>query len=671
MNPFEERPVRLGRLLAVSCALLLPTTGLAQAPRMVPAQVTNVVDKLGFNWDIQKGGYIGQGTNRSISGGGQFVVDGSVYHPTSGTMTPDRSEFLYRGARNNWKIERRMKVDLAAGVVRYVDSLTNMTPQQRGLRFGVLTNLGRSSATQIVTNGGKNPAPQLPAGEEGVLCWTDPRFGQVAVLLHLADPRSKVRPTLSNSNNRTFRFDWNLTVGPNETVSIAHAIAQRRYATAPSGRNLQREFEALRSTRWMETLPSEIRGTIANRELNVIPKLGPSLLSPERIDIIPDELDTLAMGTDSKLLGTATFEDVTLETRFGSIQVPRDRLRTVVGPRHAVGTSGVLLTDGQCLTGLPAFEDITFTLRGGLTTAVVPGQLDRLVFRRPEKSPPAATALLETVHGDRLAINVENSAPLPATTPWGRRLVEWNELLRLVAQPTGGFVLELADGTKSFCFLETDELTIRTLEFGERTLAAADIRMLSLAPPKTAEDGEGERVEGTTPETAKSAPPRFELVGDNLLAGELVADHFQFETETQEIKLVVSQVRTLRALDDGDETGRRTWEARVWNGSVLRGRVLDRTLVVRMADGSEARVPVRDLERFHVPTLPQSVRELVDELVADLGHTEYDRRDAATRELVALVDVVRPVLEGIAKDASKLEVKRRLERVLEKGDGRD
>jgi hypothetical protein len=106
-------------------------------------------------------------------------------------------------------------------------------------------------------------------------------------------------------------------------------------------------------------------------------------------------------------------------------------------------------------------------------------------------------------------------------------------------------------------------------------------------------------------------------------------------------------------------------EARFLDDSALRLVVRDERIELVTPYG-KLLIPVRDIQKIEVGfRVPADVARRIDAALADLGHAEFERREAASAELLELRDYAYPALEKAAK-SSDAEVARRARELVEK-----
>jgi hypothetical protein len=106
-------------------------------------------------------------------------------------------------------------------------------------------------------------------------------------------------------------------------------------------------------------------------------------------------------------------------------------------------------------------------------------------------------------------------------------------------------------------------------------------------------------------------------------------------------------------------------EVRYIDGSTMKLKLRDERLEFNTQYG-KLTIPVRDIERIEIAfRVPEDVARRVEQAIADLGTTEFRRREAASATLLELRERAYPALQKAEKSADA-EVARRAREVMEK-----
>lgn len=662
---------RSRRLLAVAvvvgtCLAGAPACGQRQVQSLVPANFSQKTDSQGYRWDINGHGRISSGTNSCFSNALTLNVNGNSFSsPQSSMMTADGSEYILTRQVSNFQVTRRIKVDPTACAARYVEMIHNPGPAPLTATVALSTQLARGPCQALVTDTGAPAGTTLGEKDTGLIVFGQPSSGQLSILFHLAGARSKIKPTIKNNSNYQFTMTYSVSVGPGQTVSILHGIAQRRLAAIPTGKAAAELFKPFnqRARDWTRDLAREVRRSIVNLGGLSFGGWGGSqaLVSLESLGVDPQAADVLAVGQQTRLHGTATCKAFEMQTHYGTLKVSWEKIAAVAGERFTGGKPRVFLRDGQVLNGEITIEDLQFTMNTGLKLDVASENLDRVVLRaNTEDGKPAAevAAMLETTDGDCLALVGAGDQRVAATTPWGDRVIALEEIQWMFAtEDRVGHRLVLRDGSRLFAFLDASALSLSTLLFDVQQFRPVQVRRMSAVRLKSPEESAA----------AEIAVPHVLLAGENVLVGQVDLPAVHFVTLGQKVPVPPNQIRLLRNVTGEVEmAGGPMFEAELWDGGTITGELTELVLPVRAAD-RVAKVPVHDVLEVRVPTpsVPDTMQSKIAQLIRDLGHPEYATRKAAKEALAEMGHLPKMQLNETLKTTSDPEVRRSVEELLE------
>ncbi|MBN2475526.1 MAG: hypothetical protein JXB62_13020 [Pirellulales bacterium] len=663
--PLRQRWFRTLLWLATISLVCAPAAA-QRRQQFVSANFADKVDSKGFRWDVGRYGYIGNGTNNCFSNACQLSINNNSFSaPQSSMMTADGNEYVLTRQESGLQVTRRVKVDLKAAAVRYVEMFHNPAAGAVTAQVRLRTSLGRTQGQAMVSSSGQPAGAVLGEKDTGVILIGQPNVQQLSVVFFLAGPRSKVKPTIQNQSNYQVSFNYVLNIPAGKTVSILHGIAQRQVLTLPTAKVAEDLFKPFHARNWTRDLPRDLRDTIANlgtAGFGGFDDAG-SLLTLESLEVDRQAADVLAVGEQTRLNGTATCKQFAVETAYGPLTLPFDKVAAIAGERCTGRQPRVFLADGQVLNGPITADGLQFTMNSGLPLELDLQSLDRLVMRAGPEDGQAAdgvVAMLETTDGDRLALLPADEQSVAASTPWGDRQVPLEEIDRIfLSEQKVGHHLVLRDGSRLFGFVSTPVLALKTLYFGEQEFAPAKIRRLTAAHLQSAEDDPDLEI----------AAPHLLLAGENVLVGQVDLAALHFVTAGQTIPVPPNQIRVLRNVSsEADDTasGRPLFEAELWDGGTVRGELAELVLPLRCAD-LLAHVPVLDVVEARVPTpvVTDTMRGKIARLIRDLGHPEYPLRKAAKEALAELGHLPKLQLDEALRQTSDPEVRRSVEALLE------
>jgi len=651
-------------LAALLAGCLAGSRASAQRQKLVPASFTPKVDSQGFTWDVSRYGNIGNGTNNCFGSAAALTVNNSSFSsPQSSMMTADGNEYVLTRSMSGLEVTRRVKVDLKAAAVRYVEIFRNTTSAPISVRVMLRTNLGRTNGQALITDQGMPAGANLGEKDSGVILIGQPNVQQLSAVFYLAGAKSKIKPTIQNSSNYQITVNYSLNVEAGKTASVLHGIAQRRMMTIPSAKDAAELFKPFVHRDWTRDLPRDVRRSIVNLGRISFGTFGDgeSLVTLESLGVEPQAADVLAVGEQTRLHGTATCKSFAVETRYETLTLPFEKVAAIAGEKFTGGKPRVFLVDGQVFNGPITVEDLRFVMNSGLQLDLAAEDLDRLVMHTSaETGQPAdgVVAMLETTNGDRLALLQAADQQVDATTPWGDRQIALDDIQRMfLSEQKVGHHLVLRDGSRLFGFASNSALSLGTLFFGVQEFTPAQIqRMVAAHLPVSHDD------------SADIAAPHLLLAGENVLVGQVDLEAIHFVTSGHQIPVPPNQIRVLRNVTgDADESAGPgpLFEGELWDGGTVSGTLAELVLPVRSADVL-ARVPLHDVLEIHVPTpvVPDTMRNKIAQLIRDLGHPEYAKRKAAKESLAELGHLPKLQLDETLRQTSDPEVRRSVEALL-------
>lgn len=658
------------RLFLIWAALLLAgaTPGPAQKPAAGPALVpanynSPITDSLGFVWDVGQYGHIGGNGANNFSSGFVLQIQGNQFSAQQGMMTPDGTEYFLTNTMNTIEVTRRIKIDVKNGTCRFIETLRNIGPAPVSFPMSLQTSYNNRMQSTL-TDSGAALTTQFGAKDSAIIALPIPNQGQTpkpcAVLWVVASPDGKVRPTVQNSSNSRVTANYPVTLAAGASVSFVHVTAQR-HLPATDAKALAKVLAPLKSGRITADLTAKERKAVVNFRPSGLGG-GAVVLSAllETLEVERGATDVLAIGKDTRLRGTASCASLEIETRRGPARVPFEKVAALIG---GPGAGRVLLRDGQAVSGRLTASGLKFTLTTGTTMELKAGSLDRLVLRAtPEdKAPATAWAFVETTDGDRLAVKMDPSFRLRVHTAWGLREITAEELAGcgpIEGTPFGSFIT-LQDGSGFIGLLDGREVSFETALLGRKNIPTSTIQRIAVVRPKTTEDEPERTLEGA----------RVTLAGGQMLGGQIDLAELHFLSPSGLIPVPPNLLRTLRNVDGKDGDGGEqapVFTGELWGGGSVTGVLREVVLPVR-AGGKLLQVPVGQITEVVVPSpvTPDGLREKIAGLVRDLGHTDWEKREAASRELGELGAMARGQLDEAQKQTTDAEVRRRVEALLE------
>ena len=215
----------------------------------------------------------------------------------------------------------------------------------------------------------------------------------------------------------------------------------------------------------------------------------------------------------------------------------------------------------------------------------------------------------------------------------------------------------LADGSSFAAFIREGALKLATANDGMQEFAVLEIQRFRAARYKASSG------------PAQPVTPHAVLSGGNLFIGQVDLPVLHFDSQGQVIPIAPPQIKVLRRHESDDsssEAARPLYRAELWDGDVVVAALREETLPLRT--GNEVlQVPLADLVELRVPTptVPESQRSRITELLVDLGHADWKRRESASKELLSLGAIAQEQCQEMLQQATDPEVRNRVQALLD------
>jgi hypothetical protein len=611
-------PTRLATAVVVGLASLAatptPAPCDAQAPpaeQLVDANFTAKVDRLGYSWDINSYGAIGNGTANAFNTALVLNINGQQFYAARGQMTADGSEIVLHRSINGVDAVRRVWVDARRGAARFIEVLTNEQGSDMNVTVALHSTLGYPCQHVVTTNGKAFTGGQLPRGDVGVAA-IQSVGSRPSVVFLLSGATAKLRPTVNVRNNQVLEFTYNVPLKAHETVALVHLVVQRRDLTAVNVTKEVRPFYGVRLNQ--PNVPPYANAWVANFQLTGgATAQAPLMRAVTRLaDLAGVErgaADVLVLDDTARLAGAVTCRALTIQTGHGKAQVALDEVALLMGGAGAGRPMRLHLRSGEVLLGEVKAEALAIKTAAGLQVPLDPAAIDRLFMRADKaadgRAAPEASAILELHDGSRLAVADAPGVSLHAVTAWGAIDVPLADVIRFwpVREPTPGYRVALADGSRLAIVLTDQSLNLPTLRFGPLSLEAHDIRRIIAVNRPEAETGANAKpVVNEGDDAAPAGAAYCRLAGDNLIMGTLDLAEMAIVTATGVTRLPAGQIDSLQRDDEGDDSGvSPRFAFKLREGGRLIGRFADDVVPVRWGP-RVWRVPVAHLVAAKLPT---------------------------------------------------------------------
>ncbi len=596
-----------------------------------------LTDKGGFRWDIQSGGYIGQGTNYALSNGNYLQVSGSTFNCGSGRRSADGKEIeLGPWSRNGVRVWRRVRVLPDYNVCRWLDIFENPSDVAKTLQVQLRTSMNYG-LRQMHTSSGTGSFGSKDWAFITVHSYTGTR--NIPQLLHVpCGPKSKLRPTVQKSSQAYVR--WNLTIPPRKAFVLCHFQSQG------SQDDLKKRMKEWQFRPLMKDLPWSVRKLIVNmrtfgfdREPLVIARTGLA--------------DRVELDNGDVLLGRVVNTQYKLTTFYGDFNIPAAKVTGLVAQGKGAARALVALSDGQVISGTLADPTLLFELPTGGTLRVPIDRVRQCGYQIGASKPEEVvmdSPLLVLRTGDRLAFEDQglklmmHSAHGPVNLPAGSLRGVQMDL------PEGGIhQVTFRNGSKLSGILGPAVLAVKLQLGPQMTVQRQKVRRMVWP-------GDANESDGVTTVT---------LLNEDELFGRVDLKQLALHNEFSATPLQIDPTNVVSMTFDARRPG--IAALRLWDGTVLRGRLAREELPFSIAvDGPRMTLDVARVVAIVSPMAmpPKELQKHIEELIGKLGSEILEDRQKAAADLVRIGTPAKPLLNERLNDPDP-EIRQRVRDVME------
>jgi len=575
---------------AGSLALLLSFAAVLQtdaAEKLVPADFKQVTDSLGFRWDINTRGQVGDGTSDCFDGGLRLRISNQDFYANAlneRQMTADGSEYVLSVTLNGLLVTRRIRIDRTRSGVRYLEILENPGRSTVQRIVELHSNMG-SSCSGTITSGGKMFAGTLDKKDIGIVT-SSTSSSRPQVMFLVCGQRAPVKPSISVSGDNV-HVKYNVSIKPGQTVVIAHWVAQRRGVNAGSVEDLFKSF--YRAGRLLKPeIPRKLRRFITNFRRaggSAVDDVAFALLEPmedvlvER-DIERGENDIMSFGEDGRLTGRLAGTNLVMSTSFGRTSLALDSVALLCGGAGAGRRMVVHLRDGQCLVGKLHAENLKLSSDNGWSIPLTPEKIDVLAMHatgRDGEPPAGAAAFVRSKTGDCLALDTNAASCIKVVTPWGGTDIPLAELRQVSYRrdPLPWYRVMLKDLTHLSVMIPDQTVELGTVCFGPIKMATREILVLA-SVSDIASDSLDE-----APRADEVREAHCETLGGNIIVGELGLEKLTLFDKGRGVELEPKQIKTMERSEEGDSSAAVLFSVETFSGRALTGYLADAVVPIR------------------------------------------------------------------------------------------
>lgn len=411
-----------------------------------------LTDGAGFRWDINSNGMVSDGTNDAYDGGMQLQVNGSSFSwGSSGRLGKDGREVeIGPWSKGPIRVYRRIYVDGKIGYCRWIDIFENTAASARTLTLRYYSNMG-ASTRRTYTTGGRGT---LTDRDWGLVTGYRGRSSRPAVIHVFATRGARNKPRMEySSNNDNIYHYMTLKVPAGKTVAVCLFEAQRRpFDTA------MKFLRGFRPSRELRKVPAPLRRIIVN--------MGGFMLTLGTLELPRhDKFDLAVLRNGDELLGTILNDRFLVETFYGRLDLPANRVVGIAVPTASDPHVRVGLTDGQVIAGRLLSAPLRFKLANGNEMALKVRDLQTAAFRlssaRPEQI-PVKQPIIVLRSGQRLFFR-RGDLPLDFQSEYGLQRLRSADIMSIQFDTAGGGLhrVEFRNGSVLSGLLAADELKLK------------------------------------------------------------------------------------------------------------------------------------------------------------------------------------------------------------------
>jgi len=536
-------------------------------------------DSAGFRWDIYLNyGQVNDGTNDAYDGGMQLQVGGTTMSVSSQGRLSKAGDEVEIGPwrRGSVNIYRRIYVDKKIGYCRWIDIFENTASSTQTLALRYYSNMGGSTRSTFTTSGQAN----LTDKDWGIV--TNPSSSSRPAVAHIfATRNAKIRPKFQFRNgDDNLYYHHALKIPPNKTVALCLIEAQRRPESA--ARAFLKDFKVERE---LKKVPASLRRIIIN--------MGGAMLTMGSLELPRhEEHDLVVRRSGNELLGTIQNAKYEIQTLYGKMTLPGERVVGLHAPAGAGDRIKLGLTDGQVMVGKLLSGPITLKLVNGNTMSLPTDKIDTAAYRvspaRPEEI-AFRRPMIVLRNGQQLFFR-EGDADWSFHTQYGRIRLKPGDLNAVnLDTPDGGLHRAVfRNGSVLSGLLVTEDLNV-ALDLGPKlNIKRYLVRKFGLPTTEYSGAGLGE----------------LQLRNEDTLAGRIAAGDIKVTTSNAEqVSVRPADVASL-TVPDNSTVG--TILLKLQNGTTVEGMLVGKTIPFQITPGPKLDIYIGHIMQITQPKLSGS-----------------------------------------------------------------
>jgi hypothetical protein len=626
-------------VLACSVTTVGEKLVLAQRAAAGPGGVNlpySVNDSAGNQWMIYQQGWLRmQGNMPLYSQAAMLNINGNGLgsRTNQGRIDEKTGELILEGMNAaGVNVTRRILVNRADGYVRYIDVLSNPTPQEMSVNIQINSqfNYGVQSSQSI----------EDPRKKDKTIGWAAALHAGRSVFEVYAGKNSKVHPQVNGQpNNNNCNATLQVTIPANGQVGLLHL-----HGAANSPEAATQFVAGLKEFTMLADLPLEVRKIIIN--------IAPSQSIGEREVLRGELFDVVELRGGDQLKGTIAETSYKLQTFYGAIELPADRVVGLINVGQFKPRQLLVTLDGEVFGGMLTKETIAVQLSSGQTTQVPLTQITRFGYRKRGNEPEEWTfdrPMIRLRSGERMIVAMP-TAPIEVMTRYGllKLTPESVSSLALQTEEHGVHEITLTDGSQFAGLVSASDFPMQLV--GTATQQTVSFPAAAVLNVQFTKPGDGPGSDAAV----------LQLTNQDKLVGALEGQ-LKLDTLFDTISINAAELRGLQhAPDAGLDV-----QVTLWDQTTLSGQLHEPEILCHLKSGVSVKIPVALIDRYSNPEpLPSPLMvDRIKAMVAELSADDFKQRERAEQQLVAMGPAVSAVLKQLS-GAQSPEAQQRIESIL-------
>jgi len=646
-----NRSLALHTLLAFTLALMLSATAPAQIMRRIrtipnqPGMIMlpyTVADSQGNQWMVFQPGILRmQGNMPVFSQAGQLTINGQMPNMMNNmARLEEKTGDLVVENMNagGFTVTRRISFNNNDCYVRIIDIIKNTQAQDQQANLQISSNLNFGVQTSTMV-----PDPKK---KDQNIAWVAQLAGVNRAGFDIYCGSGAKDPMVISAppGNNFVQATLNIVIPANKEIAIVHI-----HGSAATSDAATQFINNLKQEKLLADVARDTRKLIVNFQPRA------SLLGDLEL-LRGDVLDTVELRSGDKFNGNLTETLYKLDTFYGTIELPVDKVVSIINAGKFRPRQLVVTADGQIFGGHLQKETIDLELASGQKTQIPLSQISRIGYRmRPGESDDGGdNAGLQPPYvlmssGDRVGISLPD-APIQISTRYGMLDLSPAVIssIAFTSDDSGVHTINLIDGSRFSGLIMAPQLEVKLSTNGKDQNVKFPISAI------------GRLVLKNPPDDQPDPEPTVQLRKGDVLVGTLMGE-LKLDTAFDTITLNAAETRALAHAEEASADV----SATTWDGTVFSGQLEQQEVLCHLISGVDMHVPVALLRSYSNPqtAAPAMMVERIKAIVADLNADDWKQRDAAEKQLVDIGPGAAGTLKSL-RDSQPPEAQQRIDSVL-------